>query len=528
VTFRIERVDLGEGANPIGLRIWEGHTSILKFLRAMPRSSREWLAAAPPEVPLHREVAAVIRARQEELGAGPQSIENAKALESPGTLAVVTGQQPGLFGGALLTFHKIAGAVSLARTLDGIGGRRVVPVFWPATEDHDFDEVRCSVLLDRAGQARRLCADVPGGGRSIRDVPLSKEVSDGILLRLGDVLPDTERGRKALQLARRPARADFAVWSITTMLALLGDCGLVVAEPSVLSPFLGGLFARLVTEGVGVGSSIREAGKRLRRAELPAALNPAETDLPLFLREQVGGPRRRLTVPTDEAALPALAEQVRSAPQLVSGDVVGRVLAQNHALPVLAYVAGPSELAYWAQLKQAHERLDVPFPIVLPRPAATWIEKRAAATAEAFGLTLTEILKGEAVPPPSEDPALEAAFEAVRAVVKGAEPASGPLLDRGGEGAAVVRRGLESVEAAWERTVESAREAFAKDRGVGTNRWVRLRDALFPTGKPQERVLSPLSIVARHGVETFRRGLESLDLLQGPAHVVFHLSDGPA
>ena len=89
-----------------------------------------------------------------------------------------------------------------------------------------------------------------------------------------------------------------------------------------------------------------------------------------------------------------------------------------------------------------------------------------------------------------------------------------------------MRRGLESLEAGWERTVEAAREAFAKDRGVGTSRWVRLRDMLFPTGKPQERVLSPLSIVARHGVETFRRGLEALDLLQGPGHVVIHLSDG--
>ena len=85
-------------------------------------------------------------------GADPAALASAERLRSRETLAVVTGQQPGLFGGPLYSLIKAMSTVAAARELEARTGQPVVPVFWIEGDDHDFEEIRGAWLLDRAGR----------------------------------------------------------------------------------------------------------------------------------------------------------------------------------------------------------------------------------------------------------------------------------------------------------------------------------------------------------------------------------------
>ena len=535
---RAEQVPLGRGpamgAFAAALRTGEGPA--LDFLEALPSDGAAWErlmhAARAGAHGLPAGYGDVLTARQRALGTGPRAEEHAALLagEAP-VLAVVTGQQPGLLGGPLLTFHKVAGAIALARRLDGVAGIRVVPVFWLASEDHDWDEANRALVIDRRGQPAALQLEGEADGRSLMDVDVPEEASDRLLEELRERLPDTDRGRAACELAVRAPDEPFATWCARCLVRVFGDAGLVVVEPDRLLPHVGSALATLVREGAQIMDAVRVSGRALRRAGLPGPLDPEDGKLPVFVRAQSGGPRLRASerdgrvlfreAPTD-LDVEGLARLLEDHPLRGSGNVVGRVFVQNQSLPVLAYVAGPTEIAYHAQLRAAHEAVGRWFPQPVPRPEATWIDRKGGETLEAFGLDVAAMLGGAS--PSVEASDAEAEIAAFEAWLAGAPDAAAPLTARGGQGGAAVRRALDRLRAAWEKAAPGVRAAFQADEGVGRARWQRAVDLLVPRGRPQERLLSPLSLIARHGVEPVRQGLTLLDPLPA-AHTVLHLED---
>ena len=516
-----------------------GTGEALRFLDAPPCDDAGWsallarTAAGAPRVPAA--LAEALAERQVFLGAGPRAEANARALADPDApaLAVVTGQQAGLFGGPLLTFHKAAGAIALARKLDGLDGRRVVPVFWLASEDHDFDEANRAVVIDRAGQARGLRLAMHGDGRSMMHVDVPAATSDALLAELADALPDTERGHAVVeQLARRPDE-DPATWAARALLALFGDSGLVMLEPPVLLPWVGETYGWLLDHAETIRDAVAATGEALVAAGLPAPLHPQTDDAtPLFFREEARGPRLRVGLDRDRVTLrdepasmdrAALRRTLVAHPEQGSGNVVGRVFVQNRHLPTLCYVAGPSEIAYQAQVRAAAVATGSFFPLALPRPEATWIDAKSRAALEAFDLTAADVLAGAEPSDADADDELGAQLETVRAALAALEDdAAAALIARGGRGADAARRGLERVAQAWAKAEASIRRGFDVDAGVDRARWARAQALLLPHGKGQDRLLSPWSLVARHGLEPVRAGLASLDPLR-PAHHLVHL-----
>ena len=257
------------------------------------------------------------------------------------------------------------------------------------------------------------------------------------------------------------------------MARLLGDSGLVFVEPRVLSPFAGETYAALVRHADAIGAAVRDAGHRVvgPLGEVTAGpLDRPRAHAPLFLRDGPHGVRGRVAFdgdrvllrgqPTDldRAALEAL---VLARPELASADVVGRVLLQDALLPVDAYVAGPTEAKYVAQIEPAHAVFGIAAPAIVARPSAAWSEREEV--------------------------------DAIRAA--GIDPAT------------VVAPQLGSASGERVVPLESLRAAF------------RALEALRPRNKPQERVLSPLSIVARHGVDALRAGLVRVVESSGPTVV---------
>lgn len=539
---RVEQLapDAGPALGPFLTDLLTGSGPGTQFLAPVPADAAGWAtrleACAAATSPIPAALAEALVERQVALGAGPQAVENARRLAATGrrTVAIVTGQQPGLLGGPLLTLHKAAGAVALARQLADVCDVDVVPVYWLASEDHDFDEANRAAVLAHDGQTHRVRLPLDATGQSIVDLEVPEALRTELLAAVADLLPDTERARSALALARPEANESFAAWSVRTLVALLGDTGLVVIEPEQLDPWVAPSYAWLLDHAETINTAIRDTGAALIEAGLPAPLAPEPGDTALFFREAPAGPRLRVQRGDGEAIrlrgapsafdVDELKRRWADDPRLGAGNVIGRVFVQNRHLPVFAYVAGPTEIAYQAQLAAAARELGIPFPLALPRPEATWVRARDHAAAESLGLTIGSLLRGDAPPPPPDDAAAGSARDALDTHLDQLPAELLDLARAGGRSADALRRLEARLAAAVEKAWPGVLRALEADRGLDRGRLARLRAALRPHGKPQERLLSPLSIVARHGVDALRAGLGQLNPLVA-AHQVITIAD---
>src|SRR5690606_38420815 len=156
-------------------------------------------APEPPRVDPEA-LGSALLAYAERHGAPGPVLESARALASGRARAVLTGQQPGLFGGPLYTVHKAATAVRLARELASRpGAGPVVPVFWNHSDDHDFEEANRAFLVNPNQDVQRLRLEVEGRGRAIRAVPVGAGVEHA-LAAVADFLPASEFRDAALEL----------------------------------------------------------------------------------------------------------------------------------------------------------------------------------------------------------------------------------------------------------------------------------------------------------------------------------------
>ena len=486
------------------------------------------VAAAERAVRYDRPRAAVAEAlvRQQRGREAARAAEAAARLADPKAVAVVTGQQAGLFGGPLFVLWKALGAIKAAHALEAKRGAPVVPVFWVASDDHDFAEIRSASLLDEAGTIRtlRYSPAVEPTGQ-----PASRIVLDATIT----ALVEEARG-----VARPGLHRDG-------VLDLLGSCyhpgetlgnafarflsalfpELVVLDPAdpALKSLMVPLLAREIREGSPTSRLAMQAGERLLAAGYHQQVPVRPGFLNLFVVME--GERRALGLRNGTVEVRGLGrilsvdEAVRALeahPADWSPGALLRPVIQDALLPTAAYVAGPAEIAYHAQIVPSYAHFGVPRPVLLPRPSVTLVESAQARTLEAEGLKLAD-LQGdpEAVVARwarEAYPEVEAAFararETVEAELKRVEDALA-AVDPTLRGAADAARGraLHPLAALHEKSLR----ALKKRDQARADRLRRTRDALFPGGAFQERGLSFVGLLARHGLPLLADAEEQLD-----------------
>ncbi|MDZ7773332.1 MAG: bacillithiol biosynthesis cysteine-adding enzyme BshC [Balneolaceae bacterium] len=312
----------------------------------------------------------------------PQEVrDNIARLGEGEALAVVTGQQLTLYGGPLYTVYKTLTAIHYARRMEERLGRLVVPVFWLADEDHDYDEVRHLTLLD-GHEPRRV--ELPPQPRSRQPVahrilpPELEETRE----EARKMLFDTDFSRDLWEGLDRHwsagSRFDeaFGGW----LLSLFGHRGLVLFGSSCEGVKEAG--RELMARSVEQADEAREA-LEVQSARLEEQFHRQVTlyDSNLFRLDGQGG---RVKIgregdrweagPGDSWSTEELAQEVRERPESFSPNVFLRPLLQDRLLPTLAYVAGPGEVAYFGQMKGLYRCFGMRMPLILPRLSATLIE----------------------------------------------------------------------------------------------------------------------------------------------------------
>lgn len=469
----------------------------------------------PPDT-VRAAAARVIGRTNRAWGADPVARASAERLRNRETLAVVTGQQPGLFGGPLYSLIKAMSTAAAARELEAQTGQPAVPVFWIEGDDHDFEEIRGAWLLDRAGSPRPLRYEPEDEHVGL---PAFRRVLDDSILdlhgRLPDILPETEYTRGLLLAARdcyAPGRSLSEAFG-RLLLHLTRGSGLVVMDPT--SPELKRLAFPVYEAAVRYeGEGRRQITARTREIEAIGFEGQAAAEgYGVFCTGPTGV---RARVRTDaagngpEAVLDGCVERLSAA-------VLLRPLVQDFLLPTAIYVGGPSEIAYHAQMGDLYGLHRIPRPLVIPRHQVAILTKSQLRVLDQDGIGFDELSAGDeaALNRQAADPAARAAFakanEVVDASLADVEQAAGGV-DR--SLTAAVRRARGKVHAILaDLEAKSVRAAKRRDE-ERRQRFLRARNALFPGGAPQERRLSPLVFANRYGP---RFGAWLLAALEDPA-----------
>ncbi|HRA40525.1 MAG TPA: bacillithiol biosynthesis cysteine-adding enzyme BshC, partial [Pyrinomonadaceae bacterium] len=340
-------------------------------------------------------------------GAGHKTLKNIESLRSPDTVAVVTGQQAGLFSGPLYTIYKAMSAIRQVERLRE-QGVNAVPVFWVATEDHDFEEVSKTYVIDRQGELyesktepSHCYEDLPVGY-----VKLDSSIKEGIADLIAALSPTefTAEVRHLIEDSWRPD--DYFGDAFGKLLThLLGDYGLIILCP--LHPKLKRLAAPIYVEAIRSSAEIvdalRKRSDELVESGYAAQVLVGEDYFPLFW--QAENDTRNALKRTDagtfrkkdgsrEFTLEELAQIAESEPERFSPSVVLRSVAQDYILPTVCYFGGAAEIAYFAQSGEVYRILDRTPTLILHRQSFTFVESKHAKTLSKYGLQLARLFEG--------------------------------------------------------------------------------------------------------------------------------------
>jgi bacillithiol biosynthesis cysteine-adding enzyme BshC len=340
-------------------------------------------------------------------GAGEKTLANIRQLREADCIAVVSGQQAGLFTGPLYTIYKALSAVKLAECMSQ-RGIKSVPVFWIATEDHDFPEVAKAEIINRdcALSDVTVPAEVHADGLPVGRVVLDESIPAG-LKSLLEALPRTEFSEdleKILQDAYQPGRkyGDAFAQMIT---ALLGEKGLILLDPldSRLKKVAAPLYSEAARRAQDIALAIVNRSRELEEAGYHAQVAPSENSFPLFWHDEQGA--RHALARTDggkyqtkqggkEHSAEELADWALREPDRFSPNVTLRAVVQDYLLPTVAYYGGAAEIAYFAQTAEVYRILDRPVTPILHRASMTLVERHTWRALERYGIRLTDLFAG--------------------------------------------------------------------------------------------------------------------------------------
>jgi bacillithiol biosynthesis cysteine-adding enzyme BshC len=482
-----------------------------------------------------RELASVLLAQQQRRGAPPAAVAAAERLADPRTVAVLTGQQAGLFGGPLFSILKALTALKLAEQVTREHGAPAVAVFWIEAEDHDWDEVRSCTVFD-SDMATRTVSLPPrtGDPMPVAAVPLDPRIGD-ILTELEQILPPTEF-RSALLADLRDTYSPgtgmaeaFGRW----LERVLGDRGLVIYDASdpAAKPFVADLFSRELSSPGQTARLAAQAGAELVARGFHSQVQAAEDGVALFRIDRHG--RRPIHsrnggfVVNDQPVAPAaLAREASERPAAFSPSVLLRPIVQDTIFPTVCYVAGPNELAYLGQLRGIYARFGVPMPLMYSRATATIVDSAAARFLAKYNIAfeslqpqddsmLNELLRTQI--PAEVDEALAAATRAIEehmAHVIDVMPALDPTLE--GAARTTLSRMQKDLETLQSKTIQAAKRRHETLR----RQFVRTRALTFPNGHAQERSISFVWFLNQYGSALVERLWQELPLGLGQHWIV--------
>jgi len=521
--------------DPIALR--QFYPSAVRYHHELAQRVPEVLAAYRVD---RNRVCDALEAMNRRWGAGQATLDNIQLLRESDCIAVVSGQQAGLFTGPLYTIYKALSAVKLAGCLQQ-RETKAVPVFWIASEDHDFAEVAKAELIGRDCQLKNVeVTDVlHREGQPVGQVVVDDSIA-AVVDQLFELLPNSEFAADMKALVKdawQPGRG-YAESFAMMMTSLLGPYGLIFLDP--LDPELKKLAAPLYSEAAQrapeIAAAIEKRSSELESAGYHAQVLATANSFPLFLHDEQGARHAVTRIESgkykakdneQEYTAEELATLAQEQPERFSPNVTLRAVVQDYLLPTIAYYGGAAEIAYFAQTAEVYRVLKRPATPILPRSSLTMIERHTGRTLERYGLSLKDFFEG-----------LEPVIKRVVEEHLGANTAKlfanteenvNHELDR-------LRQDLESIDPTLASALETGRKKINYQLEGLRTRFVRAQmerdeavhrqlqrafDQLYPNKDLQERHINITSLLARHGTYVIEWIFNAINLGSSEHEVVY-------
>jgi len=465
----------------------------------------------------------MLKTQNQGWGAESATLDNIERLKNSHTLAVVTGQQAGVFGGPLYTIFKVMTAIQQSIFLNNqFPDYHFVPIFWMEVDDSDFDEIHHIQYIDKHNRLQRLELPEPESeqGKPIFLRTLPPEITDWFH-RIRDDFFDTEFKSDVLNHYARcytPGRP-YTDALACLLLSLFSSHGLIVLNPTAPEikqlgrPF----FETLLHGGQELITALQERNRQLQQAgfDPQVHINPRQTFL-FFIDEDGRRVRidredaRTLLFKYPEGYRPAPREQVlellEKHPERFTTNVVSRPLFQDRLLPTIIYIAGPAEVAYFAQLHSIYQQLNIPMPVIHPRHRFTLVESKIQKILQKYQLDyptifekqhqiLKEWLQREANAQPVIQTFLEIQQHVDRQLktfLPALEAFDPTLIKALQHTRASIQSNLNKFQQKLERSLQNRHQTL-------TRQLEKMLLHFFPQHAPQERVLNMIYFQIKYG-----------------------------
>lgn len=451
----------------------------------------------------------------EALGAHENTLSSIAQLEDAETLAVVSGQQAGIFTGPLYTIYKAISLLKMVEKLQG-KGLQVVPIFWVASEDHDFLEINHCYILNKGNRLQKIVLDQEETQAPVGTLPLDQKAIQPLLSFLEEETQETEFKGEVMELLYQTAHSSHTLvdWFSRLMLALFSNRGLILFHPLLEGleeetiPF----WEHIFKERNPLEQAMDRCEEELKKRGYSLQVNREEGRLPFFVTHE--GKRQALFetkagfAPRDKGFLWTchhIQELIQKDPHCITSHVLTRPLLQEFLLPVLVYLGGPAEIAYQAQLKEAATVIGQRLPILFPRPGMTLLEGRVAEHFQKYGLDFSQVLTGlsawkEKLLQQASPLDLSHEFgqlkgkwqEEYQALIQELGSIEKGLIPLGKKNLGRILKEVEYLE-------KKAHQAHRKKNQVLNNHFLKIEESLYPQKELQERVLNLFPFLIKYG-----------------------------
>ncbi|MCM3568799.1 bacillithiol biosynthesis cysteine-adding enzyme BshC [Neobacillus mesonae] len=465
-------------------------------------------------------------------------------LREKNSVVVIGGQQAGILTGPLYSIHKVISIIKLAEQKEKELGVPVVPVFWIAGEDHDFQEVNhINVPLDKDVFKWQYPEKVLQK-KMVSEVQLDKEICLSWVTNIIETFGETEHTNSLLDFARMQVSQSttFVDFFANIIMELFKDDGLLLVDSgnSSFRQLQKGFLTQQIEHHDAITFSLLEQQKQIESKGFPITIDASEQSANLFYYDQKRHERILLEYDREtdcfvgkSGAISFTASELvviaNENPGYLSNNVVTRPLMQELLFPTIAFIAGPGEISYWAELKLVFEHFHIKMPPIVPRLNITFLDRSVETDLTELNLDLLSVLQlgiadsRERYLESIKDQEIEELFSAAKEqLVKRYQVIEAKTieLDRGllpllKKNESYLLKEIQFMQTKMEEAVQLKHD-------VVLQKFARVQLALRPDGFPQERVWNVFYYLNCYGLN-FIRNLMKLHFSFDGSHKVIKL-----
>jgi bacillithiol biosynthesis cysteine-adding enzyme BshC len=351
-----------------------------------------------------KELVQVIRSYMKELPFSEKVEKHLQELEE-NALVVIGGQQAGLLTGPLYSVHKAISTILLAKQQREVLQQPVIPVFWIAGEDHDLDEINSTFTHANGRLVKHTYNDRPNRKQMASETALEVEKVDALIESVFKQTKETIHTKQLIEKLKSFALncRTYSEYFSKLMHDFFANEGLLLIDAAyeplrkLESPY----FKRMIEESLEISKRVVQQEQLFKELGYGEPIQATFENAHLFFVEDG---ERSLLKRQDEFFVNAqahiqltkeeLLQIAENSPEKLSNNVVTRPLMQEMVFPVLAFVGGPGELAYWGTFKTVFEHFDMELPVMMPRLSMTLVDTKSAQYLDDLHISIDDVFTG--------------------------------------------------------------------------------------------------------------------------------------